>query len=478
MKKILLLIVVYIITAQNSFAQKKTRISGIIDNARDTLSNIEIGIFDGQFAKTEMRNYRCETTNGIFQFDFDLERTALVGIYINDRLAFLPGSFNVAVNPGDNIKIIIPNKNKMGLANISFAGKGSDKLNLLKAINDKLLATGTHLLFWDRTSITDKYKNADQYLNIIDSMCKMNKLKDPRDMQLIKAQLVDGTLDQVLAHSVKYYSDSVGLLFEKYIKRKNRIAPFLNKEVINYYGGRHILPNYVLLANRDSIQGESHVLRFTKPLEFSRLVVHEFNAVPDVRDFLLSYFARDFFRSKWESPIAKDLVSFYIKNVNENNPYFREVVQTYDYAENNLKKGDPFYKFNLPDTSGKRHQLMDFKGKLVLLDFWFNGCFACKGIAPYIEKAEELFKEKDIQFISIGIDNKESWKKGIGVFSSKKSLQLYTEEKRMDHEIIKFARVSSYPTLIVLDKQGNIVGIPPNPATNFEGFAAYINKLL
>lgn len=478
MKKILILIVVYIITAQNSFAQKKTRISGIIANARDTLSNIEIGIFDGQFAKTEMRNYQCETTNGIFQFDFDLERTALIGIYINDRLAFLPGSFNVAVKPGDNIKITIPNKNKMGLANISFAGKGSDKLNLLKAINDKLLATGTHLLFWDRTSITDKYKNADRYLNIIDSMCKVNKLKDPRDMQLIKAQLVDGTLDQVLAHSVKYYSDSAGMLFEKYIKRKNRIAPFLNKEVINYYGGKHILPNYLLLANRDSIQGESHVLRFTKPLEFSRLVVHEFNAVPDVRDFLLSYFARDFFCSKWESPIAKDLVAFYTKIVNENSPYFREVIQSYDYAKNNLSEGDPFFNFDLPDTTGQRHKLTDFRGKLILLDFWFNGCFACKGLTPFLEKAEEVFKDKDVQFISISIDNKESWKKGIGVFSSKKSLQLYTEEKKMDHDIIKFARVFFYPRLILLNKQGNIVGIPPNPATDFEGFKAYISRFL
>lgn len=478
MKKMLALFVLFIITVQISFAQKKTSIRGIIENAQDTISNIEIAIFDGQFAKTEMQNYQVVTTNGIFQFDFELKRTAQVGIYINNRLASLPGSFSILVNPGDNIAITIHDVKKMGLQNISFSGKGSDKINLLKAINRRLLASNTQKARWDKSSITEKYLNADKYLNIIDSMFIKNGLKNIRDLKLVRAQVTDGALDMLLYHSVKHYSDSVAILFEKYIKRKNRVTAFLNKEVINYYGGRHILPNYILLANRDKIQGESHVLRFTQPVDFSKLVIKEFNQVPAVRDFLLSYFAKDFFRNKWDSPISKELFSFYSKNVDHKNPYFKEVLQTFEYAQNNLKKGDPFYNFNLPDTAGKRYHLTDFKEKVVILDFWFNGCFACKLLVPSINKAEEFFKNKAVQFISIGIDKKEPWKQGIGIFSSESSLQLYTEEKRMDHDIVKFAKVSSYPRLIVLDKQGNIVGIPPNPATDFEGFASYINELL
>ncbi|REC62284.1 hypothetical protein DRF65_11260 [Chryseobacterium pennae] len=478
MKKILVLIVMYIITTQNSFAQTKTRISGLIENAKDTIINIDLLIFDGQFAETKMQEFHIETNNGKFKFDFDLKRTGKATVYINNRIIFIPGSFGVLVNPGDNLTFTIPDVKKLGLDNMNIDGKGSDKLNLLKAINHKLLATGIHLLFWDRTSITEKYKNADIYLNIIDSMCSLNKLKDPRDMKLIKAQLVDGTLDQVLAHSVKYYSDSVAILFEKYIKRKNRIEPFLNKEVINYYGGRFILPSYMLLSNRDKIQGESHIVRFTKPLDYNKLIVNEFDEEPYVRDFLLSYFTRDFFRAKWDSPVSQDVLNFYVKHVNKNNPHFQEVLDTFEDVQKNLKRGDAFYNFNLPDTTGRRHQLADFKGKIILLDFWFNGCFACKGIAPSIEKAEEYFKGKDIQFISIGIDKNEPWKKGIGIFSSKNSLQLYTEEQRMNHDIIKFAKVTFYPRLIVLDKNGNIIGVPPNPATDFEGFTAYLNKLL
>lgn len=478
MKKIILLIVMYIVTMQYSFAQKKTSISGVIENAKDSLLNIDLVIFDGQFAKAKMQEYHFETKSGGFKFDFDLMRTGKATVYINNRIIFLPGSFEVLVNPGDNLTFTIPDVEKLGLDNIIINGEGADKLNLLKAINHELLATGIHHLFWDKTSITEKYKNADVYLNIIDSMSNLNKLKNPRDMQLIKAQLVDGTLDQVLAHSVKYYSDSVAILFEKYIKRKKRIALFLNKEVINYYGGGFILPSYMLLSNRDKIQGESHIIRFTQPLDYNKLFVKEFGQEPFIRDFLLSYFTRDFLRSKWDSPISQDVFNFYVKNVDKNNPYFQEVLDTFEDVQKNLKKGDAFYNFNLPDTIGAMHQLTDFKGKVVVLDFWFNGCFACKGIAPSIEKAEDFFKGKDIQFISIGIDRKDPWKKGIGIFSSKNSLQLYTDEQRMNHDIIKYAKVTSYPRLIVLDKKGNIVGIPPNPAVDFEGFKAYLNNLL
>lgn len=468
----------YIITTHYSFAQKKTTISGLLENATDALIDIDLLVLDGQFAKTPMQTYKVQTSNGRFKFDFDLERSAKVTVYINKRIIFIPGSFQVVVNPGDNISIAIPDIANLGLENITFQGKGADKLNLLKAIDQKFHATGLYYLDWNKSSITEKYLRVDRYLNIIDSMSKVNKLNDLRDMQLIKSQLVDGTLDMLLMHSIKNYSDSVAILFEKYIKGKKRIAPFLNKEVINYYGGRFILPNYMLLSNRNIIQGESHIVRFTQPLEYNKLIVKEFNQEPFIRDFLLSYFTKDFIRSKWDSPVSQDVLNFYVNNVNKNNPYFQEVLGTFEDVQKNLKKGAAFYNFNLPDTTEQRHQLTDFRGKIVLLDFWFTGCFMCKEIAPYITRAEELLRNKGIQFISISIDKKETWKKGRGVFSSRNSLQLYTEDKKNNHEIIKFAKVTFYPRLIVLDKEGNIVGVPPNPATDFEGFMAYLNKLL
>ncbi|REC61811.1 hypothetical protein DRF65_13820 [Chryseobacterium pennae] len=223
MKKLLLMLVLYFFTVQISFGQKKTSISGIIENARDTTTNIELVIFDGQFAKTEVQNIQLVTNNGKFKFDFELKRRARAGITINNRLVFLPGSFDVMVNPGDNFTITIPDVNKLGLGNITFNGKGVEKLNLLKAINQKRLATGIHRLSWDRTSITDKYVNADIYLNIIDSMCRVSKLKDPLDLQFIKAQQFDGSMDLILDHSVRNYSDSVAILFEKYIKKNGSL---------------------------------------------------------------------------------------------------------------------------------------------------------------------------------------------------------------------------------------------------------------
>ena len=35
--------------------------------------------------------------------------------------------------------------------------------------------------------------------------------------------------------------------------------------------------------------------------------------------------------------------------------------------------GDPAPNFNLPDSAGVQHQLTDYRGKVVLLNFWQSG---------------------------------------------------------------------------------------------------------
>ena len=94
-------------------------------------------------------------------------------------------------------------------------------------------------------------------------------------------------------------------------------------------------------------------------------------------------------------------------------------MNTFKDVQSKLKEGKAFYNFNLPDTTGKRYQLTDFKGKIVILDLMV--VFACKGIAPSIEKAEGLFKDKDVQFLSIGIDKKAAKKGSFYLFLKKKN---------------------------------------------------------
>ncbi|TKT85748.1 TlpA family protein disulfide reductase [Dyadobacter frigoris] len=125
------------------------------------------------------------------------------------------------------------------------------------------------------------------------------------------------------------------------------------------------------------------------------------------------------------------------------------------------RKGLSPFPFNLPDASGKYVKLEDFKGKLVFVDFWYTGCGGCAGyFSTTLSKAEEHFKDNDnIVFVTITADTGKSlWLKGVktGKYVSDKSINLFTEGKGDKHPAIAHYNFNSFPSLMLIDKEGKI----------------------
>ncbi|GEM_PF-2971207 len=123
-------------------------------------------------------------------------------------------------------------------------------------------------------------------------------------------------------------------------------------------------------------------------------------------------------------------------------------------------EGSEAYNFQLPDANGHIVKLSDFKGKTVVLDFWYTGCGGCAALAPYMKKIEEKFQGKDVVFITISMDkNKEKWLNSLKqkIYSSEFTIDLNTESESNDHPVIKNYMIRSYPTLITIDKDGKIM---------------------
>jgi thiol-disulfide isomerase/thioredoxin len=484
MKRIIAIIFFAFLGFIAAFGQGNTRISGTVLNAKDSTLNLRMTIFDA-FNLTESKTSELKTLNGKFDFKFNINKPSTIYLTLNNKFIVMPGVWSMLLEPGDDIHISIPAMKTagffgFGIMNVKFSGKGSEKFSLLQTAIGPMQRILKGTLPFDKQSLTYKYQMADLNLNLIDSAFQNYKGKvSPKIKDILKAQLYNGVLDGLFTSSLRSESDSVRFLFDRYIVNKNRMAVFFKDEVIYYEGGWQVVPNYFVLSEfKNPVYVGADRFSVQNRVAMAKMELKYLKNQPIVRDFLLSNQTLTHINRKHDDPTVKELYEFYKNNADPGNPFFNQVVSAYEYLQNNLAFGSSFYNFSLPDPKGKIHRLNDFKGKVLVFDFWFNGCPGCKLITPLMEELEKEYEGQNVQFISVSIDNKKDWLDGIGKYCSKNSLQLYTEDQKKEHPFIKYLNFSGYPRLIVVDKNGNMAGTPPDPRSDKEGFKKFVNKYL
>ncbi|AZA54551.1 TlpA family protein disulfide reductase [Chryseobacterium sp. G0201] len=126
------------------------------------------------------------------------------------------------------------------------------------------------------------------------------------------------------------------------------------------------------------------------------------------------------------------------------------------------KIGSKAYNFALKDTKGNVVKLSDFKGKIVFIDFWYTGCSSCsKFYTAHLSKVEAHYKDDpNFVFLSISCDKDLSkWHKSIneGLYTSKHTLNLYTNGQGSNHPILSEYGVYGYPSQVLIDRKGKII---------------------
>ncbi|MCC3153329.1 TlpA disulfide reductase family protein [Hymenobacter sp. BT770] len=114
--------------------------------------------------------------------------------------------------------------------------------------------------------------------------------------------------------------------------------------------------------------------------------------------------------------------------------------------------GQTLAPFKLRDVNGRKYDSKDLAGKIVVLNFWFIGCPPCRAEIPELNKlVQQNAKRDDVVFLAVALDQRGA-------------IEKFTQQFPLEYAIVADGRyvaekygVRSYPTNLVLDRQGKVV---------------------
>lgn len=122
-----------------------------------------------------------------------------------------------------------------------------------------------------------------------------------------------------------------------------------------------------------------------------------------------------------------------------------------------LSKNELVPSWSLEKLEGGILSLDSMKGKLVLIDFFYESCFPCMKALPALERLHEKYKDKGLQIVGINPIDKDTLK-----------LKEFVERKGVkypvllaDNELSKQYKVAGYPALFLIDKSGRLIHFQP-----------------
>ena len=122
-------------------------------------------------------------------------------------------------------------------------------------------------------------------------------------------------------------------------------------------------------------------------------------------------------------------------------------------TELSLAQNKQLPKFSLKNIQGKTVSSQNYKGKVLLINFWATWCGPCKKEIPDLIKLKENYSEKDFEIISIAVSSGSA--KDIGKFA--KSMKMNYSVLIGDAKVVRaFGEVSMLPTTFIVDKKGQI----------------------
>ncbi len=145
-------------------------------------------------------------------------------------------------------------------------------------------------------------------------------------------------------------------------------------------------------------------------------------------------------------------------------------------VDDNVKK-DQMVDFKW-DENGKEMKLSDYKGKVILLNFWATWCPPCRKELPDLSTLSGEFKDKEFKMIGVSVDDNQEVLNNFlktnnlsytVVFEPNELVSKYMESAGQNQNVV--------PQTYIIDKNGKVVEAIMG-ARSKSDFISIINKYL
>ncbi len=384
--------------------------------------------------------------NKIAYFGFSTGETTMIGL----------------VEPNDSLLIKLDTLNS---ENFSILGKGKEKFQL----SNEFSGLKINNIISSKCRVLEKESNPfDEYFKFTDSIennliSKLIKIKPDLNENCynvleadIKGVMLFATYNGLGNITHKHIPEILG----KYSNTLSYYSKNKIEEIASFREQYSLSAKYINAAyNILSSEYDGLVLsnKVSKNLSEKYLYLNKKLGNKLKEPVLTMFIEQDLNQINQEGILLKVMNETYKNSESE----YKKYIFTLYNNRNTFKKGNKAPSFSITSINGKRIFLKQFQGKVVYLDFWFNACIPCHILFDKLKKAKEKFKDnKNLVFMSISVDDKETWLNALKKYKYP-GLQVYTDNKMRNHEIIKSYKVNSYPTTYLIDKKGNFYSATP-----------------
>jgi len=444
-----ILVFIFCGLAINVFAQK-TRISGNFSNA--SFTELTIGSFFEEFKDTIMIN-----KDGSFNYETDQITGPLAVKLYNNKItffAFLAPDYNLKINgDGSNYNSLIKT--------LSYSGLGEKSNNYWK---DVLIAFQGDTVNWTN-------KEPEMYLKYLLKKRSIDSVIIAKNFGPANKEPYSGYYKNSRLNQSRF--EPLTMLLDRYGVQHNLNWDQL-KKMIDKLGMGDFQKELNNPANLNSESFSILVYRFPTHCYFYKIV--PFDKTKGDLDTYLNDLYSKFYTGKVYDFIKYDDVRLRLGSAVKESDFNKLKISADELKDPKLrailqariseckketlmfKAGIPALAFNLPDTSGKKYQLSDFKGKVIYIDFWASWCEPCRAEIPHLKKIAEHYKGNDrLQIISIATWDAKNRTKRYEIIKKDEMDWLQLEDT--DNTLAKAYNIKGIPRFIIIDKEGKVVDV-------------------